>query len=380
MGLRCLLGHDFGEPELRRTREEQGDEVIVTVSEVTTCRRCGATRVVGENKEITSIEQLAATAADPSDAAIESTEIESSSPESSPTTQPTPTTESSATVDRRSTSNTRTAGGSSAAEEDTEILPNEPAPSIEQTPFETDKTAVADTDTAAADIAESDTVAADIAERDMDSKDTDNAEPTTHADDETKYEASGADDTTPSNADDGIILPTDDERRTEREVGAWPEHDVGETEPAGEPTPWPEQTGKDTGYDASPPDGDRNVGGGSGFVPDIADAEGATTEEPADDQTRPESDAEEATTDATDEDATDDAELLGTDESGAVSGRAGEPDFDVEAFESAVDEIETEFVCPACGFSRRPEGSSMRAGDICPECKRGYIAERPLDQ
>jgi len=42
MGLRCLLGHDFGEPELRREREEDGNEVVTTtVTEVKTCARCG---------------------------------------------------------------------------------------------------------------------------------------------------------------------------------------------------------------------------------------------------------------------------------------------------------------------------------------------------
>ncbi|ERH01615.1 MAG: hypothetical protein J07HN6_01171, partial [Halonotius sp. J07HN6] len=64
MGIRCLLGHDFGDPELERDREEQGDEVVVTVSEQQTCTRCGATKVVSENTEVTSLEQLTETADD----------------------------------------------------------------------------------------------------------------------------------------------------------------------------------------------------------------------------------------------------------------------------------------------------------------------------
>ena len=55
MGLRCLLGHDFTEPRTERDREERGDEVVVTITEVKECRRCGETRVVSENKEVTSL-------------------------------------------------------------------------------------------------------------------------------------------------------------------------------------------------------------------------------------------------------------------------------------------------------------------------------------
>src|SRR6056297_567502 len=63
MGLRCLLGHDFGEPELQREREEDGDEVVTTVREVKTCARCGETQVVSENTEVTTMQQLADEAA-----------------------------------------------------------------------------------------------------------------------------------------------------------------------------------------------------------------------------------------------------------------------------------------------------------------------------
>jgi hypothetical protein len=34
MGLRCLLGHDYGETEIEREREEDGDEMVVTIREV----------------------------------------------------------------------------------------------------------------------------------------------------------------------------------------------------------------------------------------------------------------------------------------------------------------------------------------------------------
>jgi hypothetical protein len=37
--------------------------------------------------------------------------------------------------------------------------------------------------------------------------------------------------------------------------------------------------------------------------------------------------------------------------------------------------VETEYYCPNCGHTR-PLDSSLRTGDICPECQQGYIAER----
>ncbi|WEL17634.1 Zn-finger domains containing protein [Halorhabdus sp. SVX81] len=56
MGIKCsLLGHDFGETTVERDREEQGNEVVSTIREIETCARCGETRVVSENTEVTTI-------------------------------------------------------------------------------------------------------------------------------------------------------------------------------------------------------------------------------------------------------------------------------------------------------------------------------------
>lgn len=57
MAIKCsLLGHKFGDPEVEREREEQGSEVVTTIREVETCTRCGTSRVVSENKEVTTLE------------------------------------------------------------------------------------------------------------------------------------------------------------------------------------------------------------------------------------------------------------------------------------------------------------------------------------
>ncbi|MEF8872972.1 MAG: hypothetical protein V5A41_15215 [Haloarculaceae archaeon] len=71
MGLKCsVLGHKYGETTVEREREEQGSEVVITIQERETCERCGNTRIVSENKEVTAIET-------PSDIASDLVEDES---------------------------------------------------------------------------------------------------------------------------------------------------------------------------------------------------------------------------------------------------------------------------------------------------------------
>jgi len=56
MSLTCsLLGHDFGDPEVEREREERGTEVVTSVREVSICQRCSKQRVISENTEVTSV-------------------------------------------------------------------------------------------------------------------------------------------------------------------------------------------------------------------------------------------------------------------------------------------------------------------------------------
>jgi len=60
MAIRCsLLGHDYGDSEVEREREEQGNEVVVTIREEQTCSRCGKTKLVSENKEVTALTESA---------------------------------------------------------------------------------------------------------------------------------------------------------------------------------------------------------------------------------------------------------------------------------------------------------------------------------
>lgn len=67
MGLRCVIGHDYGEPETSRDRRQRGNEVVVTEREYRECRRCGHRRILSENKEVTA--DPSPEAADEADAA-----------------------------------------------------------------------------------------------------------------------------------------------------------------------------------------------------------------------------------------------------------------------------------------------------------------------
>ncbi|WP_253738216.1 DUF7093 family protein [Halohasta salina] len=321
MGLRCLLSHDFGEPELEREREEQGNEVVITVNEVKTCTRCGERRVVSENTEVTSIDQLTDTAtaaegevaqpAADTDAAGATADVQ---PGDEPAAEPVEPAAAAAPADTGITIDESTT-------DDAEIIDDGPADDTE-----------ADAEPADLGAAEPDNMTVDDVEAAA-------AEPVETAgddgvilDDEPAAEA---------DADDGpaSAAASDAEQTADREPGEWPEYDDGD-DPAESDRAWPDVEGDDEGFAAEEPpeDGGEDMTFGGGFTPEITETE-----------------------------ADGEAELSFT--------RAEEASVE---YEPTVDDIETEFYCPECGFSRLAGDSSMRAGDICPDCKRGYISERPI--
>ena len=373
MGLRCLLGHDYGDPELERDRDEQGEEVVVTIREVATCTRCGAERVVSENKEVTSIASPSEIEGLAEDDAHDATVVDADG------------------VSMGADDDAATAADASAdaaAPAETSASPDTPAPSPDaDAPEPTD----ADADAPAGD-AEG---GAEIIEETADEEHTPTAEevepPVAEAD------ADAADDGPSAEEDDGVILDADDEEPTERGHGEWPDADdvndgppektptieevrgedgAGAASPAGvddaqsegdtqrdaevvseteaDRTQWPEQVGDDEGFDAEPSDGSASEVEFGGIAPD--------GDSPEDVQ-----EVEEGF----------DAEFVdnGSEASRAANGtitRATEIDTSRDS-----QDVPTEYVCPECGLRRPASGSSMREGDICPECKRGYIAEEP---
>lgn len=295
MGLRCLLGHDFGDPEIQHERQENGEEMVVTVREITTCERCGRERVISENKEVTSIRP--------------------------------PVTESPTDADG-ATSDSDAAFGEDRAATEPEVEATTPESAVERTVEETS---------------------------DVEAED-DSFEPPQSAEE-----------------DDGIILEDDGEDEPERRHGEWPDNDdVGHgdrtptleaveaelddaREDADDATPWPEQRGEDEGFSAEPSDGGTaDVDFGNKLAPELRD------------DSRPREGF--------------DAELIGDaedEESEAYEGSSSGGFTRAETLSQAdAADVETEYYCPECETTRPAEQSSMRAGDICPNCRRGYITER----
>ncbi|KTG10822.1 hypothetical protein AUR64_06425 [Haloprofundus marisrubri] len=287
MGLRCLLGHDFGEPELEREREESGEEMVVTIREVKTCVRCGETQVVSENKEVTAVPGAeAAHDDDPADEFEAETELTGD------------------TIDEQFDENDEFEPPQSAEEDDGIILDDEdddpePEPERERQPGEWPEANVG--------------------------------------------------------AEDDDRMPTVEE--LEGDEGIENGESVEEDEAEDDPSPWPEVAGEDEGFDAEPSDGSATDVTFGGLAPERSDYD---TEYP-------------------DRDGYD-AEFI-SNGNGQLNGASDTAEGFTRA-ESAVEletrseDVPTEYACPECGLARPANGSSLRAGDICPECRRGYITER----
>lgn len=266
MSLRCsLLGHEYGESEIERDREERGDEVVISVTELERCKRCGNARVISENTEVTQ-------------------------------------------RSTRSAPRTNVNAGADASE-----------PAARQEREES--------------LDEARTTATD---RSLE------AGPSSAADV----------DSDPGTEDAEILDAEASEDDSPREPGAWPEHGepaVDEGAAAAGTTEWPSVEGEDEGFDASVPDGEpTDVEFGGGITPRSVD-QGAEILE--------------GVTSSGERESNVDAEFV-------RAGASPAPD------RSADVEGETELYCPNCDTSDLDERDSLRAGDICPACHRGYLAER----
>ncbi|VTT86861.1 hypothetical protein DM2_2899 [Halorubrum sp. DM2] len=371
MGLRCLLGHDFGEPELQREREEDGDEVVTTVKEVKTCARCGETQIVSENTEVTTMEQLAdeaaANAAGGADPASEADPGTVGGPSATPGRTDAPEVDAGgvdagdASADDGITLDEEPGAGS----DDAVILGEGPSDDGETDPAETGPEPEAvDAPTGAPD-------RSDPANESEPSRGPDRAEEEAElldAGEGAEAGGSAAADAGPESAstdesdaetDDGVILDEEEESLDDRERGAWPSVDEEDAE-GDDQTAWPDHGGEDEGFSAEVGEGrEADVEFGGGLAPEAV-----------------EGDAESARSAETEYvESPDDAEAVSFDaggEGGTGITRGESPDL-----ETAGGDEPTEYYCPECGMVRAADGNSMRAGDICPECKRGYVDERP---
>lgn len=172
----------------------------------------------------------------------------------------------------------------------------------------------------------------------------------------TDHDGSGA-------SDDGVILDDGAEPTDDREPGEWPEADSThpeETEETSYPE-WPDVGTEDEGYDAVPGGGGADVEFGGGLTPESA----------------PEVDAEEAEEVEfvnAEGDALTAREPRRTEPelSSGISARTEAPSLSGPA---ETPDVDAEFVCPECDYREAVAGSSLRAGDICPVCARGYLAQ-----
>jgi ssDNA-binding Zn-finger/Zn-ribbon topoisomerase 1 len=240
MAIRCsLLGHDFGDPEVEREREEDGNEVVETVREVETCARCGKEKLISENKNVTTLgmaEEREGSSVEEAfrsgGSAAESGESDAASP-------------GSGSVDAANADATESTGApveeSDAADDAEEIDPDATDAEIID--------GTADVESPAAEEARTDT-AEDVI-----------------------TDVEGEPDPV---EDDAVILDDDEsEPARDRQHGEWPEADdtEGPDDAGPEPSAWPEQEGEDEGYDARIDDEEPEVEFGGGLTPEPADVD-----------------------------------------------------------------------------------------------------------
>ncbi|MDG5758775.1 hypothetical protein QA600_05415 [Natronococcus sp. A-GB1] len=351
MVLRCsLLGHDYGDVDVEREREERGSEVVVTVREYEECARCGDKHVVSENTEVRSISMA--------DAGPRPDEPE---PQSTPRSAEPPAAEPGADTGGF----TAESGATDATFIDADDAGSEPPPPQPSSPDGTEKgtpeTEPPEGDAAESDFAETDATSfgstgpsatgTDAADTGVELPTDENGDPVT---------------------DDGEILEDDGTTTRDREYGEWPDSsDVGPPVEHGsddDPEDWPDRESEpleddaillDTGaemIEANSSDGETE--------PETEPEPSGSGSSPAGGP--PASRSGEATVDA-EASAEPGSGIERASEAPTPGSEGGIPGGDGQA----------KLHCPRCGFTAGSERSSLRTGDICPDCQMGYLGAQP---
>ncbi|WP_135826814.1 DUF7093 family protein [Halorussus ruber] len=389
MSLRCsLLGHSYGEAEIEREREEQGSEVVVTVREFEECERCGDRKVVTENKEVTAIQSPAPD--------LESAESDVAGDQSSGSAANSPASNASGAGGASDASGGRAAGGANASgpnasdgrttggpaagtgrassspssHPDVQMgadadAAGDDAEIIDDSPSSSDSSGSAE-QSARSEASEANTSSGGSGASRSGASNTSSAS----GGSDTSSTAEGDFEQGPSAADDdGVILDDDGDSGSsasdgDRTPGEWPDADT--THPAetdDSPREWP-SVGRedDEGFDAGPANSESaDVDFGGGLTPESAPE--------VDDDESEEVEFVNAEGDAL---RSQDTGASGADFSSGISAGADAPSLSGPSKDPDVD---AEFVCPECDYREAVSGSSLRAGDICPDCSRGYIAQ-----
>lgn len=353
MGIRCLLGHDFGDAEVEREREEDGNEMVVTIQEVKTCTRCEERRIVSENKEITSIR--APEDVDPDDAAGTDEDSHSETTDEDLPSEATDEDETEEPTHPAVAGDEEFEPSDDPDEDDGVILDSDPAerepgewpdagrPQSDATPMQNEAGDVEDESTASKSADDSDSASGATADDDGartaagEDSTADTGEPAPAEGESEDVEFIGGAETASADGDEGSAAETTESE--DRETGEWPEH-----------------RGEDEGFDAEPGGAEDVTFSGNGLTPEVHG-----------------------------DDPGEDAEYIDADATGARANRgtASTPDASSDIAREASAPVErsaangdTEFYCPNCELTRSAGGSSMRSGDICPECRKGYLTER----
>ncbi len=330
MGLRCsLLGHDFGEPDEEEEREARGDEEIITIREIERCARCDEVRVISEHTEVRAIEPHRS-APDPTESRATDTMAERFE-----------VIEETDGVDGR----TAEADREHAGRDDTRPPENDEGGAV----FLDD----------------------DGTEREPEEW-FDGRDPGPEASSSEQWmhesDVTADDEETEEDGDGGWVgaSPTERYGSDSAEPSPWPdEPDDAPTDDA-EIVDWPEHQGDDEGFDAEPDSGPAEDVEFEGMTPrraDGRDESGWTAPDSTSDGPGWTADPEERRQEPADS-STDGSSL------GFTPAESGADRADVDG------DVPTEFYCPECGLNHVAEESSLRPGDICPECRTGYIGER----
>jgi transcription elongation factor Elf1 len=320
MGIRCLLGHDFGGREVERDRREDGDEVVVAYRTVETCERCGSRRVVSENKEIKPLKsavearEAAETTLSPEAGGATAEESSPASGAAASESAPGPQGEVRSTTDEEQTPADPDPVAASTVEDAAIIIDDAPA-------GERDDAADAESASDPSDAAERSSPAPDldaVVESEPDTELLDDGQ----SGDETDDDETAVVDDGQTELLDGETDDVDDEAAVD-DSAAWPDA--------------PDDAGDE--FDAESP-----TAGGPTVTVDDGDGSPAPWPE---------------------------EERVERDSNGTkfVRPEAETPDRDST----------TEFHCPNCGSAHAAAASSLRSGDVCPDCRKGYLAERQVE-
>ncbi len=372
MGLRCsLLGHAYGEPVTERDRERRGDEAVVTVRKLRTCRRCGAETVLSENTEVRHLDSIASGPdSDTTDTRYDQGSLQKAKQEGAAARGESPSQPSDSEVDVselvESTEGEDPAYSKPPAPESESPPPKpkspppkskSPPPKSKSPPPESESPAPETDDGIIIEEGEEPETASEPtthpSEPAGDTTD-EPEEPATGADSVDDIEAMSADSGAPEDAGTGSDTPPEGEPTDATASTAEPESmfgtGTGDTTESGGTSEAERETATRTDiWKERPPPED----------PGAAEKDTIERDDPA------------FQFESYDESAREESRKARTARRGP-SGIVSEGPIDLETESHTPYES---LVCPECGFTEN-SASSLRAGDICPECHRGYLAGR----